>query len=178
MLIVMSFLLIAGCLENKDTPVATGTPLKFANMGPYIISLNLTDNNFYDISDAIIDKGQSRTGPPDCFISSNYTRYRRDITDRKDGARKLSLDMRYFDLIRYTDSNLLQQGLSKWFWDGSNPYETYYLRNYRWMTVSGKERNEIDAACWIDDKTMLTLKLFNTTESDSLAILNSIKIEP
>jgi hypothetical protein len=177
MMLVVISLLIAGCLENKDTPVAIGTHMKFMNMGPYIISLNLTDNNSYDITDAIIDKDQSRTGPPDSFTISNYTKYSRDTSDKKDDTRKLSLDVRYFDVIRRTDSNLLQQGLSKWAWNGSNPYETYYLRNYRWMTVNGKERNEIDAACWIDDKTMFTLKLFNTTESDSLAILNSIKIE-
>lgn len=177
MLVVISSLLIAGCLENEDTPLAIGTHLKFMNMGPYTISLNLTDNNSYNITEAIIDKGQSKTGPPDSFTISNYTKYSRDITENLNGFKKLSLDVRYFEVIRRTDSNLLQQGLSKWPWDGSNPYETYYLRNYRWMSVNGKEKNEIDAACWIDDKTMLTLRLFNTTKSDSLAILNSITDE-
>ncbi len=144
------------------------------NMGPYIIELNLTDNNECYIGDIIIDRGNIKTGPPDCFIYSNYTQYRRDIMDKRGGEKRLSLDIRHYDAIEASDSNLLEHGLSTWPWGGSNPYESRYIGNIRWITIKGKEKNEIDAACWIDDNTTLSLKMFNLNQSNSIAILGSV----
>jgi len=174
MLIVIFSLLISGCLENNNTPVALGTHLRFMNMGPIIVELNLTDNNEYNIGDVITDKGNVRTGPPDCFTDSNYTKYSRDIMDKRDGERKLSLDIRHYEAITTSNANLLEHGLSKWPWDGSNPYESHYIGNCNWITIRGTKENEIDAACWIDDNTMLSLRMFNLNQSDSLAILRSV----
>jgi hypothetical protein len=174
MVIVTFSLLLSGCLENNNTLVALGTHLKFVNMGHYIVELNLTDNNEYYIGDVITDKGNVRTGPPDRFTNSNYIKYSRDIMDKRDEETKLSLDIGHYDAITTSNENLLEHGLSKWPWDGSNPYESHYIGNCNWITIKGTEENEIDAACWIDDNTMLSLRMFNLNQSDSMAILRSV----
>jgi hypothetical protein len=143
-------------------------------MGPYIVELNLTDNNEYYIGDVITAKGNIRTGPPDCFTNSDYIQYRRDVMDKRSGEKKLSLDISHYDAIATSTENLLMHGLSTWPWGGSNPYESHYLENCKWITINGTEESEIDAACWIDDKTMLSLKMFDLNSSDSLAILGSV----
>ncbi len=177
MLIVTFSLLLSGCLGNGDNKmhVAQGTHLKFMNMGPYLVELNLTDNNEYSIGDVKIDRGNVKTGPPDRFTPSNYTQYSRDIMDKMGGEKKLSLKIDHYDAkIMTSNDNLLQLGLLKWPWDGSAQYESHYLKNYDWVTAKGALDNEIDAASWIDDHTMLSLKMFNLNQSDSLAILDSV----
>jgi len=174
MLVVVFSLLLCGCLEDKKPSVAMGNHLKLMNMGPYIVELNQTDNNEYDIGNATTDKGNIKTGPPDCFTYSNYTRYHRDIIDKSGGERKLSLDIRHYDAITPSNDNLREHGLSTWPWDGSNPYEYHYIGNCRWITIKGAKENGIDAACWIDDNTMLSLRMFNLNQSESMAILGSV----
>jgi hypothetical protein len=173
-LIIIFSLSLSGCFGDYNPPVALGTHLKLMNMGQYIVELNLTDNNEYYIGDVITDNGSVRTGPPDRFTDSSYIKYSSDIIDKKDGEMKLSLNITHYDAITTSDDNLLEHGLSKWPWDGSNPYQTRYMGNYRWIIIKGSEDNEIDAACWIDDNTMFSLRMFDINESDSLAILGSV----
>jgi hypothetical protein len=180
--ICLAVFFCAGCVDNNEelgdnnTLVAMGAHIKFTNMGPYIVELNLTDNNEHYIGDVITEEGNVRTGPPDCFTDSNYTKYSRDIMEKRNGGKKLSLDIGHYDAITTSDANLLEHGLSKWPWDGSNPYQTRYMDNYTWLIVKGSEENEIDAACWIDDNTMLSLRMFNFNKSDSLAVLGSVTV--
>jgi hypothetical protein len=174
MLIVVFSLLLCGCLEDNKPSVAMGNHLKLMNMGQYIVELNLTDNNEYDIGNVTTDNGNIKTGPPDCFTYSNYTRYHRDIMDKMGGERKLSLDIRHYDAITPSKDSLLEHGLSTWPWDGSNSYESHYIGGCKWITIKGSQENEIDAACWIDDNTMLSLRMFNLNQSESMAILGSV----
>jgi hypothetical protein len=182
MLIAIVPLLLCGCIgdDNNEPPedsgsaIALGTHLNLTNMGPNVVGLNLTDNNEYYISDATTDQGRVKTGPPDCFSYSHYTQYQRDILDRIGGVRRLSLDLGKYDDVAQTDDNLLELGLLRWPWGESNPYESHYIGDRKWIIVSGPQENEIDAACWIDDNTILSIRMFNTSESDSMAILGSV----
>jgi hypothetical protein len=180
LIMLLALFFCAGCVdtnnEDNNTLVALGTHIKFTNMGPYIVELNLTGNDEYYISDVITKEGNVKTGPPDYFTNSFYTKYSRDIIEKRNGGKKLSLDIGHYDAIRASDSNLLEHGLSKWPWDGSNPYQTRYMDNYKWLIVNGSEKNEIDAACWINDNTMLSLRMFNLNKSESLAVLGSVTV--
>jgi hypothetical protein len=179
MLIVILPLLLSGCLgDDNKPPVAVGTNLKLMNMGPYILEFNQTDDSEYYIDNVTTGKGSIKTGPPDRFTYSNYTQYQREILDKKGGEKKFSLDMVQYDVIEPTNENLLEHGLSKWPWDESNPYESHYLGDRKWITIKGLQENEIDAACWIDNNTMFSLRMFNLNESDSLAILGSVAFSP
>jgi hypothetical protein len=179
MLIVFLPLSQSCCLGDNNKPsVAVGTHLKLINMGPYIVELNQTDDSEYYIGNVTTGKGNIKTGPPDCFTYSNYTQYQRDILDKKGGERKFSLDMGQYDVIEPTNENLLEHGLSKWPWDESNPYESHFIGDRKWIIIKGTQENEIDAACWIDDNTMLSLRMFNINESDSMAILGSVTFRP
>jgi len=181
MFILALCILLSGCLGNGDNElhVAQGTHLKFADMGRNFVELNMTDNNEYSIGDTKTDEGRVKIGPPDSFMNSNYTSYSRDIIDKISGKRKLSLEIdHYNENIMTSTSILLQLGLSMWPWDGSAKYESHYLRNYDWITANGALKDEIDAACWIDDHTILSLKMFDFNQSDSLAVLGSITARP
>jgi hypothetical protein len=179
MLIVIFPLLHSVCLEdnNNKPSVAVGTHFKIMNMGPYIVELNQTDDNEYYISNVTTDKGNIKIGPPDCFSYSNYTKYQREILNKKGGERKLSLDIGHYDVIEPTNENLLLYGLSKWPWDENKPYKSHFIGDHKWITIKGTQENEIDAACWIDDNTMLSLRMFDLNESDSLAILGSVAFQ-
>lgn len=181
-LIAIVPLLLCGCIgydnnkppEDSGPAAALGTHLNITNMGPYPVGLNLTDNNEYYLSDTITENGSVKTGPPDCFSYSNYTRYQRDILDKKSGNRSLSLVVEQYDNVAQTDDNLLELGLSKWPWGERDPYESHYIGDRKWIVVSGLQEDEIDAACWIDDNTILSMRMFNINEGDCLAILGSI----
>lgn len=183
MISILAFcLLLSGCLGNGDNEphAAQGAHLNFPNMGRYSVELNMTDNDEYSINILRTDEGAAITGPPDRRSGPfNYTSYSRDIMDKSNGKRKLSLKMDYYNanMTIYKD-NLLELGLSRWPWDGSAQYESHNLRNYDWITAKGALKNEIDAACWIDDRTILSLKMFDLNQSDSLAILDSVIARP
>lgn len=178
MLILVFCSLLSGCLGDGDNEmhVAKGTHLNFSNMGRYFMELNMTDNNEYSLGDVRADEGTVRTGPPDRrSLPFNYTSYSRDIMDKSNGKRKLSLKIDYYNAsIMTSNDNLLDLGLSRWPWDGSAQYESHHLRNYEWITAKGALKNEIDAACWIDDHTILSLKMVDLNQIDSLAILGSV----
>ncbi len=182
MFILALCILLSGCVGNGDNElyVAKGTHLNFSSMGQYSVELNMTDNNEYFIDDVKTDEGKVRTGPPDRrFGPFNYTSYIRDIRDKSDKKRKLSLEIAYYDLnIMASGNNLLELGLSRWPWDGSAKYESRYLRNYDWLTAKGALDNEVDAACWIDNSTILSLKMYDLNQSESLAILDSVTVKP
>lgn len=182
MLIAIFLSSLCGCIgdDNNKPPcnsrssIALGTRLELMNMGPYVIGLNLTDNNEYYISDVISDNGRIKTGPSDCFSYSNYTQYRSDILDRKGGNRNLSLVIGKYDDVARTDDNLLELGLSKWPWDESIPYESQFIGDRRWIIIHGPQEDEVGAASWIEDNTILSVRMFNTSESDSIDILGSV----
>lgn len=175
-------LLICGCIgDDNNKPsvdsgpaAAQGTHLNLTNMGPYAVGLNLTDNNEYYLSDIITENCSVKTGPPDCFSYSNYTRYQRDILDKKSGNRSLSLVVEQYKNVAQTDDNLLELGLSRWPLDENNPSESHYIGERKWIIVSGPQEGEIDAACWVDDNTILSMRMFNISEGDSIAMLGSI----
>lgn len=180
MFVLALCILLSGCLGNGDNElhVAQGTHLN-ADMGRYFVELNMTDNNEYSIGDVKTDEGSVKIGPPDSFMNSNYTSYSRDIMDKNSGKRKISMEIdHYNENIMTSTSNLLQLGLSIWPWDESAKYASHYLRNYDWITTNGALKDEIDAACWIDDHTILSLKMFDFNQSDSLAVLGSITARP
>lgn len=182
MLITIVSILFCGCIgdENNEPSgdsgpsVAQGTHLNLTNMGPNAIGLNLTDNNEYYVRNIITENGSVKTGPPDCFSYSNYTRYHRDILNRNGGNRSLSLVVEHYEDVAQTDDNLLELGLSRWPWGESNPYESHYIGDRKWIIVSGPQEDEIDAACWIDDNTILSMRMFNSSERDCIAILGSV----
>lgn len=173
-------ILLSGCIGNGDNElhVAKGTHLSFSNMGPYSVELNTTDNNEYFIDDVETDEGVVRTGPPDRRSGPfNYTSYTRDIRDKSDKKRKLSLTVYHYNPdMRTSEYNLLELGLSRSPWDGSAKYESRHLNNYDWVTAKGALDNEVDAACRIDNSTILSLKMYDLNQSESLAILSSITI--
>ena len=86
------------------------------------------------------------------------------------GSRKLSLDIEQYDDVARTDENLLELGLSRWPWDESSPYESHFIGDREWILIKGTQDDEVDAACWIGDNTILSLRMFNISESDFLAI--------
>lgn len=177
-LILGFYLLLNGCLGNGyyDMPSAQGTHLKFANMGRYIVELNMTDNNEYNVSNIENNSGNIKTGPPDNFGYSNYTAYYCNIMDKRSGEKNMSLKLDHFDEhIMNIDYNLLTLGLSDWHADASIRQKMTHLENYNWVIIKGEEENETDAACFIDGRTILALKIYNTSQSDSLAILDSVK---
>ncbi|MDD4651198.1 MAG: hypothetical protein PHQ34_03105 [Methanothrix sp.] len=182
MVIAILPMLFCGCIgDNNNKPpedsgpsVALGTHLNITNMGPYAIGLNLNDNNEYYPSDIKIENGSVKTGPPDCFSYSNYTRYQRDILDKKSGNRSLSLVVEQYEDVAQTDDNLLELGLSRWPWGESNHYKLHFIGDRKWIIFSGPQEDEIDAACWIDDNTILSMRMFNIIEGDCIAILGSI----
>jgi hypothetical protein len=181
MFILALCILLSGCLGNGDNELhaAQGTHIKFADMGRYFVELNMTDNNEYTIGDVKADEGSVKAGPPDNFINSNYTSFSRDVMDKNSKKIKLSLEINHYnENIMTSTSNLLQLGLSMWLWDGSANYESRRLENYKWVTANGALENEIDAACWIDNNTILSLKMFNLNQSNSLAVLSSITAKP
>jgi hypothetical protein len=154
--------------------VAQGAHLELMNMGSHVIELNMTDDNEYNIGGVLTDNGRIKTGPPDCFSYANYTHYQRDILDKRGGNRKLSLDIEQYDDVARTDENLLELGLSRWPWDESCPYESHFIGDREWILIKGAQDDEVDAACWIDDNTILSLRMFNVSESDSLATPGSV----
>jgi hypothetical protein len=175
-------ILLSGCLGNGDNAlhVAKGTHLNFSNMDRYFVELNMTDNNDYFIDDVKTDEAKALIGPPDRRSGPfNYTSYKRDIRDKSDKKRKLSLNVYHYNLNMMTSEyNLLELGLSRSPWDVSAKYESRHLGNYDWLTAKGALDNEVDAACWINNNTMLSLKMYDLNQSESLAILGSVTVEP
>jgi hypothetical protein len=149
-------------------------------MDRYFVELNMTDNNEYFIDDVETDKGEALTGPPDHRSGPfNYTSYTRDIRDKSDKKRKLSLQVYHYNPnMMASDNNLLELGLSRWPWDGSAKYESHHLGAYDWITAKGALDKEIDAACWIDNSTILSLKMYDLNQSESLAMLSSATVKP
>lgn len=182
MLILALCILLSGCIGNGDNEmhVAQGTHLNFSNMGQYFVEMNRTDNNEYFIDDAKTDDGKALIGPPDHRSGPfNYTSYTRDIRDKSDKKRKLSLKIYHYNPNMMTSEySLLELGLSRSPWDGSAKYESRHLGNYDWITAKGALDNEVDAACWINNNTMLSLKMYDLNQSESLAILGSVTVKP
>jgi hypothetical protein len=177
MLLLISSLLLIGCIEDEDISIAQGTHIQLMNMGPYAVGLNMTDNSEYYVGSLKTDEGNTRTGPPDCFTYSNYTWYSADIMAKRDGEKKLSLNIGHYDDITNSDWNLLEHGLSVYPWSGDNEERYVFLDNYKWVVLERPEENKTGTACWIDNNTMLSMWMYNTNENDPLEISGSVTVK-
>ena len=184
--VLISFLLVGGCVSDFRSSSDHGTHIRLTNMSSYVIEFNLTDKYEYNFGNITSSTGGVWTGPFDCRNHFNYTRYNLDISDKADKNRKVTIAITclyqptFYDDISgfHIQDSLKDVSFSNYPGRGYLSYDSYDSGRYEWLIRMGKGDEGFDASCWLDEEKALTVSTFNFNHEDSILIINSMKTSP